>query len=320
MMSIEQRSRKKPRVLFWGTNGLYSRTVLEIILHAETDVVGVFIDHSAMPGMDRALAWERVMPPPLQTAIAEELELSLFGTSYMTSNTVNTAWQQGLPVYALGKLNAGETVDLLASLDADIVCVACFPRRIPETLLSLPTIGFLNVHPSHLPDYRGPAPLFWQLRDGVSPLGVTIHWMDAKLDTGDIAAQADVLLPDGVEGSVADQRLAQRGGETLVDVLDAIIRRKLPRSTQPPGGNYQPWPQTKDFRLDLAWSARRAFNFMRGTAEWGRPYQLTIGDENLLLRQALDFQPKKELASRIYRDRQEIHVQFGVGVLVASAW
>ncbi|MEZ4833421.1 MAG: formyltransferase family protein [Caldilineaceae bacterium] len=60
--------------------------------------------------------------------------------------------------------------------------------------------GFLNLHPSLLPHYRGPDPIFWQLRDGVEPMGVTVHWMDVGVDTGDIAAQAPVALEDGLSG------------------------------------------------------------------------------------------------------------------------
>ena len=319
-MSTERALGKKLRVIFWGMNGVYSQTVLEILLHAGVDIAAVIIDRSAMPGVNGSPAYEKIDPPSAPASPVDDLEISLGSGSYVATNTVNIAWQHELPVYALSSFTAPETAKLSATLNADIACVACFPRRIPPAVLTLPQHGFLNVHPSRLPDYRGPVPLFWQLRDGVNPLGVTVHWMDATLDTGDIAAQADVPLPDGVDGPGADRWLAQVGGRLLVDVLDAIERGEDWRQAQPPGGSYQSWPQAEDFRLDRTWSARRAFNFMRGTAEWGRPYPLTIGDEELLLKHALDLQPQLQLPTPLHRDGQRLHIQFASGVLIADVW
>ncbi len=319
-MSIEHARGKRQRVIFWGMNGVYSRTVLEILLLAGINVVAMIIDRSAVPGVNGSPAYEKIDPPSATALPVDELEISLGSGSYVTTNTVNIAWQHGLSVYALDSLTAPKTVKLLATLNADVACVACFPRRIPAAVLAMPAQGFLNVHPSRLPDYRGPAPLFWQLRDGVNPLGVTVHWMDATLDTGAVADQADVLLPDGIDGPGADRRLAEVGGGLLLDVLDAIGRGEARRQAQQPGGSYQPWPQAEDFRLDRAWSARRAFNFMRGTAEWRRPYPLAIGDEEVLLKHALDFRPHHQLPTIVIQEAKAMHIQFALGVLVADSW
>ena len=319
-MSIEEATEKKLRVIFWGVNGVYSRTVLETLLQAGVNMAAVIIDRSAASGVNGSPAYRKIDPPSAPASSVDDLEISLGSGSYVATNTVNIAWQHGLPVYAIGHLAAPQTIKLLATLNADIACVACFPRRFPKAVLAVPKHGFLNLHPSRLPDYRGPAPLFWQFRDSVNPLGVTVHWMDATLDTGDIASQAEVMLPNGIDGPDADQRLAAVGGGLLVDVLDAVERGEDRRQAQQPGGSYQAWPRTEDFRMDRAWSAQRAFNFMRGTAEWGRPYPLTIGDEELLLKHALDLRPKHQLPTPLHRDGQMMHIQFASGVLIASAW
>jgi hypothetical protein len=86
-----------------------------------------------------------------------------------------------------------------------------------------------------------------------------------------IAAQAEVELPDGVSGEEADTLLSEYGGECLVEVLTALEKGTLTRRPQPQGGSYFPAPQDRDFVIDPAWSARHAFNFMRGTNEWGQP-------------------------------------------------
>lgn len=71
---------------------------------------------------------------------------------------------------------------------ADVVFVLSFNYLIPTKLLKIPKWGFLNFHPSNLPQYRGPNPAFWQVKDQLKMGGVTVHKMDAKFDTGPIIA------------------------------------------------------------------------------------------------------------------------------------
>jgi methionyl-tRNA formyltransferase len=85
----------------------------------------------------------------------------------------------------------------LAGYRSDLMVVFGFNWRLPPEVLALPRLGVLNVHPSALPRYRGPAPLLWAIRNGDPTFGMTIHRMDDGLDTGPILAQRDdVPLPD----------------------------------------------------------------------------------------------------------------------------
>ena len=205
----------------------------------------------------------------------------------------------------------------MAQLQADVACVACFPKRIPPALLGVPRRGFLNVHPSLLPRYRGPYPLFWMLRHGDRRFGVTIHFMDEQWDSGDIAAQAEVDLPDGVSGEEADRTLSQYGAELLLDVLRRLEQGQLTRRTQPAGGTYFPAPQESDFVIDTAWPAQRAFNFMRGTDDWQRSYPIEAAGQRFRLKQAL-FYSSREILDEPYRLLgEQIDIQFSPGVLRA---
>jgi len=94
------------------------------------------------------------------------------------------------------------------------------------------------------------------------------------LDTGDIAGQRTLALPDGISGGEADARYGAVGGDLLAQVLGQLADRSVERHPQPVGGSYQPSPVQDEVVLDRGWTARRAFNFMRGTAEWGMPYRL----------------------------------------------
>lgn len=290
------------RVLFLGMQGQFTRIVLERLLAAGVNVCGLLLSG---PKLQPLLP----EPPP----DADPLALPLLDT-FIEPNALHLAWNAGIPVYTSGMLKSPALAELFRALAPDVACVACFDRIIPARLLALPRHGFLNVHPSHLPYFRGPEPLFWQFRAGVNPVGVTVHWMDAGLDTGDIAAQTPVPLPDGIAGREADARCAMEGGDLLAGVLAQLAEGRAERYPQPAGGSYQPSPTPDDFILDSQWTARRAFNFMRGTAEWGVPYRLKVDGTEWQLGEALARQPEGE--TPVGRDDGALHLRFADGVLL----
>jgi methionyl-tRNA formyltransferase len=187
--------------------------------------------------------------------------------------------------------------------------------------LAVPKHGFLNIHPSLLPAYRGPEPLFWIFRNGDQEnTGVTLHWMDSGLDTGDILSQRPFMLPDGISGSEADQLLAAVGGEMLIEGLEQIATGQATRRPQPSGGSYQPQPTAEAFTVDNSWSARRAFNFMRGTAEWNHPYTLQLGSQTLVLTTAESFNPTQTLPQPVEEKDGRQLIQFNPGTLLAYSF
>jgi methionyl-tRNA formyltransferase len=294
------------RVIYFGTRCTFSVAPLRILLEANCDVAAVIIptDRSISGYPIAPLYPTNQAPIPLIAAASEPSMIAL-------------AWERQLPIYQISRLAVPETLETIAALQPDVVCVACFPKRLPAALLRLPRWGCLNVHPSLLPQYRGPYPLFWMLRHGDRNFGVTVHCMDEHFDTGDIAAQAEVELPDGISGTEADTLLSEYGGECLLEVLSAIGNGTLARQSQPPGGSYFPAPQDQDFAIDLAWSARHAFNFMRGTNVWGQLYPIEVAEQRFQLKQAL-FYAAAEILDQPYRlFGNQIDIQFSPGVLRA---
>jgi methionyl-tRNA formyltransferase len=160
--------------------------------------------------------------------------------------------------------------------------------------------------------------LFWIFRQGKRETGVTLHFLDEGLDTGDIVFQAPVALPDGISGTEADRRCARRGAELMVDAVRQLQVGDLPRRPQPAGGSYYPWPTTADFRIQAAtWSARRAFNFMRGTAEWNQPYVIEVAGGEVVVRTAVAYYEDKVLDQPLVENGRDLWVQCSPGVLHA---
>jgi methionyl-tRNA formyltransferase len=296
------------RILFFGLPAGTSVQALHGLLSDGRNVVGIVVPATAVPHL-----LPKPAPPiaPLAPHVSAALPLS----NRLEPDTFSLAWAAGLPVLAVSEFEHPQTLAALAGLGADVACVACFTRRLPPAVLRLPRLGCLNLHPSLLPAYRGPSPLFWQLRDGAAT-GVTIHYLDDRLDTGDIAAQAAVPLPDGLSGPEADRLLTAAGLELMRGVLRDLARGVVHRWPQPPGGSYQGRPRPEDFALSTEWPARRAFNFMRGTAEWGIPYTVTLANDTVRLAVA-DSYTDLELDRPSARHGRNILIRYNPGILYA---
>jgi methionyl-tRNA formyltransferase len=177
----------------------------------------------------------------------------------------------------------------------------------------------LNVHPSVLPAYRGPTPLFWQFREGEHETGVTLHVIEEKLDAGDIVAQSVMPLPAGAHFPEVNATLAEMGAALVVELLQRMAAGvAVPRTTQDEAlASYQPFPKEKDFRFDTHFTAERAFRFIRGTREWGVPFEVDAGDAVLLLEDALDYYDDARMVVPFEIDGEKLRIRFSEGVLEA---
>lgn len=295
------------RLLYFGMGGVLSLIPLQSLLQAGCDVRAVFV-----PAPARQPALRQLRPDPSPSLLP-------MASSYVERDVIRLAWEARLPVFEAGDLRAEAVRQQITELAPELACVSCFSRRIPGELLAGPRHGFLNVHPSLLPDYRGPFPLFWQLRDGLRRSGVTVHFMDEELDSGDIALQEPFELPAGSSGAELQKLAGELGGKLLVQAVRQLQAGTLEPRPQPPGGSYQPAPHPADFAFDLSWTAERAFNFMRGTANWGQPYPLRLpGNNQLRLREALAVEPEAELTGGWEQKGEEVRIQFAEGILRAK--
>lgn len=264
------------RIVYFGMSGIFSAIPLRGLIEAGHTVEAVVMPRPAADARGLYLMPQLEMPvielPMVQMPVSASL--------------MTEASRFNIPVYSLGRLATPNLWTALAGFEAELWVTACFPRIFPEGMLAVPPQGALNLHPSRLPDYRGPDPIFWQLHEGELNPGVSIHFMTPEIDGGPLAAQYDVAFPDGADPQTLDRICAEALSGLLVELMS---QEQIP--TQPQDQNqacYFGSPEGADRVISVLWTARRAYNFMRGAAAWA-PFQVEMrSGEHLTVHEALE--------------------------------
>ncbi|SDZ97486.1 methionyl-tRNA formyltransferase/UDP-4-amino-4-deoxy-L-arabinose formyltransferase / UDP-glucuronic acid dehydrogenase (UDP-4-keto-hexauronic acid decarboxylating) [Pedobacter hartonius] len=113
---------------------------------------------------------------------------------------------------------------MITKTHAGMVLVYTFPYRIPSSLFSCVSYGFYNIHYSLLPAYKGPAPLFWQLKKGDKESGITIHQMDDQFDQGPVVRQLAVPILQGENEGLLGLRLSHLSVALLKELIETDFR------------------------------------------------------------------------------------------------
>lgn len=191
------------------------------------------------------------------------------GLELKASPVKEAALELGLEVFQPEKVRTPDAVEKLKRIDPDLVIVAAYGQILPSSVLQIPKVACLNIHGSLLPKYRGAAPIHYSIMAGDTETGVTIMYMNEKMDEGDILlAKSTPVGPDETTGEVHDS-LAKLGAEGLLEALDLLGRGKAPRIPQDPAkASYAPSIKREFCHLDWNSPATRVFNRVRGLSPW----------------------------------------------------
>ena len=147
----------------------------------------------------------------------------------------------------------------------DLIIAAGFPFILKEQFLKIAPRGILNIHPSFLPYYRGPRPLEWQIINGESQAGVTIHFMDEGIDSGEIVAQDRVRIVATDNLKTVQWKVMRKGARLLDEVLQRIEVGKLEGFAQDESlATYWGPISEDDARINWCRTSREIFNLVRG--------------------------------------------------------
>lgn len=153
----------------------------------------------------------------------------------------------------------------LEGVDPDVCIVVAYGKILPGDLLEVPPLGFLNLHFSLLPAYRGAAPVQRAVMDGVTETGVSIIRLTEGMDEGPILATRTVAIEPRETAGELGERMAEVGADLLLETLDPYAAGDLvPVEQDHERATYAPKIPKEEARVDWSWPRERIVNMVRG--------------------------------------------------------
>ncbi len=229
------------RIIFMGTPD-FSVPCLEALIKSDNEVVGVF----TQPDKPKGRGYELTPPPVKQCAL-----------------------NYNLPVFQPTSMRNGEALEIINSLEADLIIVVAFGKILPKEILESVKYGCINIHASLLPKLRGAAPIQWSILNGEAETGVTSMQMDVGLDTGDMLIKKAIKITEDITAEELFDKLSTMGAEVLIETIDALKNGELkPEKQDDSLSNYAPIITKEICPIDFTKSATAVHNKVRGLYSW----------------------------------------------------
>lgn len=229
------------RVVFMGTPDI-AATCLKRIIADGFQVVGVY----TQPDRPKGRGMKLVASPVKEVALA-----------------------RNIPVFQPENFREEETVEQLRALQPDVVAVVAYGRILPQKVLDIVPNGFINIHASLLPQYRGSAPYQWAVLDGLEETGVSAQYMARQMDAGDVVGiRKTPIGADETAGELLD-RLAVLGADLLSETLTKYANNALvPTKQDESKVTMAPMLDKTMCPIDFTKTARQVHNKVRGLNPW----------------------------------------------------
>lgn len=218
------------------------------------------------------------------------------GLKFHSTPIKQFALQHQIPVTTPESIKNPAELENIQQLNPEAIVVAAYGKILPPALLNIPRFGCINVHGSLLPKYRGAAPIQWALIRGETATGITTMYMNDKMDQGDIIFQEKIpILPEDNYGSLSI-KLAQLGGQLLINTLTAIESGTAPRiQQQHEEATLAPKITNLDGQIDWKQPALQIVNRIRGVTPFPGAFT-TINGKRLRVLQAQPTQGKTNIS------------------------
>ena len=191
------------------------------------------------------------------------------GKKTASSPVKDAALDDRVPVYQPEKIKSESSLDYFKRLAPDVVVIIAYGQIIPAALIAIPRLGWINLHGSLLPKYRGAAPINWAIINGEKVTGLTTMQIDAGLDTGPMLLKYQTGIgPDETAPDLYAQ-LAEAGAPLIAETLKKLHQGEI---TATPQDNSQatlaPPLKKEDGRIDWFLPAPKIYNRIRGLQPW----------------------------------------------------
>ena len=174
-----------------------------------------------------------------------------------------------IPVRQPAKIRLPEVEQELRGLAPDAIVIIAYGQIIPARLLDIPRLGWINLHASLLPRYRGAAPINWAIANGETVTGNTSMRIDAGMDTGEMLLQHELPIGPNETAPQLAERLSQSGAQLMVDTLLGLASGELSARPQDhANATLAPMLKREDGQIDWQRSVQEIYNRMRGFTPW----------------------------------------------------
>ncbi|MBT6490204.1 MAG: hypothetical protein HOK97_10610 [Deltaproteobacteria bacterium] len=296
------------RIVLIGQRGPYSSYAFRHLVRglAGCEVVAL-VEGKSSPMKGREHRW---LKPGRNAPLHKDLPRS--------QSLVDLAVASRIPILQTTDINAPKVIEALAGLKPDLLVCVGFSKLFSQDLLDIAAVGCVNAHPSPLPKWRGPAPIFWQLKEGMEHLPVTLHWLDAKEDHGPILARGSAQVFPQMAGDDVYRAGGECAGRLLKPLLESMVQKV-------PAGEEQvdsPGPRAKRPDADDAtvsdpenWDCQHLINFFTG-ATWFSQCSLLLGDDIFRIKQGIRVFKGQTMPAQFMVVGEEITVQCRDGLAV----
>jgi methionyl-tRNA formyltransferase len=195
------------------------------------------------------------------------------------------AREHSIPVFQPDRLRDADVAATIAGWQPDLGVVAAYGKLIPETLLTVPRFGMINVHASLLPKYRGAAPIHRAIINGEHETGVTIMRVGKRLDAGAMFAKVERPIEADETSDVLERDLADLGARLLETVVDQIATGRAHEEPQDEAqATYAPRLIKEEGLIDWSLPAMDIHNRVRGLYPWPHAYTFLDGARLIVLK------------------------------------
>lgn len=239
------------RIVFCGTPHFAVPSLKTLIADPDFEILGVFTQPDRPRGRGQELSFSPVK------ALAVESHI---------------------PVHQPEKIRAPEVEQQLRAMAPDAIVIIAYGQIIPARLLPIPRLGWINLHASLLPKYRGAAPIHWAIANGETITGNTTMRIDAGMDTGEMLLQQELPIGSDETSPELTDRLSQAGAPLLLDTLRGLQSGALAARRQDDSqATYAPMLKRDDGLIDWARRAAEIYNRLRAFTPWPGAYTIFRG-------------------------------------------
>ena len=191
------------KFIFFGTPE-FAAIILEKLIKAE------LMPEAVICNPDKPTGRKQIITPPLVKVLAQKYGLTVYQPKDKT-----------------------ELLEIVKNLQPDLAVTAAFGMIFPKEILEIPKYGFINVHPSLLPKYRGPTPIQTAILNGDKETGVSLFLIDEEMDHGPILAKRELEFPiSNFQFPILSQKLAELGADLLIETLPKYINGEIKPQAQ----------------------------------------------------------------------------------------